>query len=120
MKNLLQIGGDMATQTIERQPELTEQEVNRRVFSPQTEFVTPFLEPFSLSDMEWVEEQEAMAAPAEMVTYLPVPEPKNGILGRIARTMVAFSDWRHQDLFDCIFSDFFFEKSDRGFAAASR
>jgi len=110
----------MATQTIERQPELTEQEVNRRVLSPQTKFTAPYLEPFSLADMEGVEEQEDMAAPAEMVTYLPVPEPKNGILGRIARTMVAFNDWRHQDLFDCIFNDFFFENYSRAFDAASR
>ena len=48
------------------------------------------------------------------------PEPKNGILGRIARTKAAFNDWRHQDLFDIIFSDFFFENTGRGFAAASR
>ena len=82
----------MATQTIERLSELTEQEVNQRVLSSQTKFTTPFLE----------------------------PEPKNGILGKIARTMVAFNDWRHQDLFDIIFSDFFFENYGRGFAAASR
>ena len=110
----------MATQTIERPPELTEQEVNQRMLSPQTKFTTPYLEPFSLSDLLGAEEQEDMAALAEMVTYLPVPEPKNGILGRIARTMVAFNDWRHQDLFDYIFNDFFFENYGRGFAAASR
>ena len=80
----------MATQTIERQPE--EQEMNQRVLSPQTKFTTPNLE----------------------------HEPKNGIMGRIARTMVAFNDWRHQDLFDYIFNDFFFENYGRGFATASR
>ncbi len=92
MKNFLQDEGDMTTRTIERPPELTEQEVNQRVLSPQTKLTTPYLE----------------------------PEPENGILGRVGRTMVAFNEWRHQDLFDIIFNDFFFENYGRGFAAASR
>ena len=50
----------------------------------------------------------------ELMEQEPVPELKNGILGRIARTMVAFNDWRHQDLFDIIFNDWFFENYGRG------
>ena len=78
----------MKTQTIERPTESTEQEVNQRVLSPQAKFTTRYLE----------------------------PEPKKR-MGRISRTMAAFNDWRHLDLFDIIFNDFFFEKSGSGFAA---
>ena len=60
----------MATQTVERQVELAEQET--------------------------------------------VPEPKNGIQGWKSRKIVAFNNWRHQDFFDTIFSDWFFENNVRG------
>ena len=91
MKNFLQNGGDMATQTIERPAELTEQKLNQRVLLPQTKFTTLHSE----------------------------LEPKNRTVGKIARMRVAFNDWRHRDLFDIIFNDFFFENRSRALAAAS-
>ena len=118
-ENLSTNWGDMTTQTIERLSRFTEQTVNLRVLSPQTKYTTPYLMVFSPREMESVEEQEAVAAPATMVTYLPVPDPKNRTQSRIARTIAAFNEWRHQDIFDIIFNDFFFEDGSRDFAAAS-
>ena len=118
-ENLSTNWGDMTTQMIERIPHFAEQTVNLRGLSPQTKYTTPYLMAFSPREMESVEEQEEVAAPAGMVTYLPVPDPKNWTQSRIARTIAAFNEWRHQDIFDIIFNDFFFEDRSRDYAAAS-
>ncbi len=57
---------------------------------------------------------ETIEPQVELTKQGPAPEPKNGILGWKSRTIVALNHWRHLDLFDIIFNDWFFENDGRG------
>ncbi len=71
----------MATQTLQRPQEFTDEGVHPLVEAPML--------------VEAVEvAQEIQSAPTvEMVTYAPVPTNKDAMLVRIARPMLRFYDW---------------------------
>ncbi len=69
---------------------------------------------------KFTEQESSQRSPSPQTKLTSEPEYKTRVPGRIARTLMAFNQWRHQDLFDIIFNDFFFENSGRGFAAEGR
>ncbi len=91
----------MATQTIEPNKELKEASMTTMVAHSQNKTRTGCPEPLSPTEAVEIliqvigvlEEEKEIAATAEMVTYVPAPIHRDGLLVSIARPMVAFHDW---------------------------
>ncbi len=71
----------MATQTLQRPQEFTDEGVHPLVEAPM------------LVEAVEVAEETQSAPTVEMVTYAPVPTSKDAMLVRIARSLLRFYDW---------------------------
>ena len=95
----------MATQTIERNKELEEASMTTLVAPSQSNTGTVYSEDLSpveaverllqvISQLEEeLEEEIEITTTAEVVTYVPAPIHRDGLLVSVARPMVAFYDW---------------------------
>ncbi len=91
----------MATQTTEPDKELKEASMTTLVAPDYSETSSVYAEPLSpveavqrlIQHLGYLEEQQEIRAQAEMVTYVPAPTHRDGLLVSTAWQIVAFFDW---------------------------